>query len=77
MQEHGIKGSNAFSSAFLPDRRDTSLQQPIADDILKIIQVCFLAMQNLHFRRVIFKLARIMILRKSINPSLFKSRFNE
>jgi integrase len=38
MREHGIKGTNAFSSTFMPDRPDSSPRQPIPDEILRIIQ---------------------------------------
>jgi uncharacterized protein YyaL (SSP411 family) len=38
MREYGIKGTNAFSGTFMPDRPDTSPQQPIPNDILKVIQ---------------------------------------
>ena len=38
MREYGIKGTNAFSGTFMPDRPDTSPQQPIPNDILRVIQ---------------------------------------
>ena len=38
MREYGIKGTNAFSGTFMPDRPDASARQPIPNDILKIIQ---------------------------------------
>ena len=38
MREHGIKGTNAFSSTFMPDKPDASQRQPIPDEILRTIQ---------------------------------------
>ena len=38
MREYGIKGTNAFSGTFMPDRPDASARQPIPNDILKVIQ---------------------------------------
>ena len=38
MREHGIKGTNAFSGTFMPDRPDASPRQPIPNEILKVIQ---------------------------------------
>jgi len=38
MREYGIKGTNAFSGTFMPDRPDSSPRQPIPDEILRIIQ---------------------------------------
>ena len=38
MREYGIKGTNAFSGTFMPDRLDTSPRQPIPNDILRVIQ---------------------------------------
>ena len=38
MREHGIKGSNAFSGSFMPDRGDASTRQPIPTDKLITIQ---------------------------------------
>ena len=38
MREHGIKGSNAFSGTFMPDRGDASTRQPIPTDKLITIQ---------------------------------------
>jgi hypothetical protein len=38
MREYGIKGKNAFSGTFMPDKPDASPRQPIPNDILKVIQ---------------------------------------
>ena len=38
MREYGIKGTNAFSGTFMPDRPDASPRTPIPNDILKVIQ---------------------------------------
>ena len=38
MREYGIKGTNAFSGTFMPDKPDASPRQPIPNDILKVIQ---------------------------------------
>ena len=38
MREHGIKGTNAFSGTFMPDKADASPRPPIPNDILKVIQ---------------------------------------
>ena len=38
IREHGIKGTNAFSSTFMPDKPDASQRQPIPDEILRTIQ---------------------------------------
>ena len=37
MREHGIKGSNALSGTFMPDRGDASTRQPIPTDKLRVI----------------------------------------
>ena len=37
MREHGIEGSNAFSSTFMPDRGDVSTRQPIPINKLRTI----------------------------------------
>ena len=38
MREHGIKGTNAFSGTFMPDKSYASPRPPIPNDILKVIQ---------------------------------------
>jgi hypothetical protein len=38
MREYGIKGTNAFSGTFMPDRPDASTRRPIPNEILKVIQ---------------------------------------
>lgn len=38
MREYCIKGANAFSGTFMPDKPDASPRQPIPNDILKVIQ---------------------------------------
>jgi integrase len=38
MREYGIKGTNAFSGTFMPDKPDASPRHPIPNDILKVIQ---------------------------------------
>ena len=38
MRENGIKGTNAFSGTFMPDKSYASPRPPIPNDILKIIQ---------------------------------------
>ena len=38
MREYGIKGTNAFSGTFMPDKPDASPRQPIPNEILKVIQ---------------------------------------
>jgi integrase len=38
MREYGIKGTNAFSGTYMPDKPDASPRQPIPNDILKAIQ---------------------------------------
>jgi integrase len=38
MREHGIKGTNAFSGTFMPDKADASPRPPIPTDKLRTIQ---------------------------------------
>ncbi len=38
MREYGIKGTNAFSGTFMPDRPDASTRRPIPNEILRVIQ---------------------------------------
>ena len=38
MREYGIKGTNAFSGTFMPDKPDASTRRPIPNEILKFIQ---------------------------------------
>jgi integrase len=38
MREHGIKGTNAFSSTFMPDKPDASPRRPLPADKLRVIR---------------------------------------